>query len=1211
MLRRPLLVHLCWSPRDTAAVRGLALELYGFLGRPPGDDPVLRPGVGIPTEIGRDLVALTASLASGTEAPADARVVVPLLAEGGYADPQFRAALDRLVQQVDGIAGLAVLPLALDPRWRTSLGVDDVDAIATISRGGASLLPGRDRFWTLGSDVGVAIGRRLFGPDGRSATPRIFISHTKTDLEQTARLAARLHDHIATRTRMEVHFDEDDLERGRRLRAQLRHAPHEAVVLVLRTDSYSESPWCTEELLVAKAERVPIVTVLSTRAGESRTSAYGGNHRTIHWQPDREAEVVGRCVQAWLHHHHFLAFGRATLELAGLPSDSLVLSRRPELLDVGTGTRGLVVYPDPPMPEAERDVLRANRPDVRVATPNTLYGRVLMDRDTAPPLADVTLAFSLSDDSRLLPLEQVEVGSGITRTHLRDALDTVVLSTIQTGARIAYGGDFRRGGFSEKVSNLLQAHRRLGLGGRPQLLCYQSDGAREGDGQVVYEPIEVAPPPGTSGVADDELRSMLWHLAMRRASSSGTTARVLLGGKSRPRAIEGDDGYQSTWPGVLEEAYRTAQAGRALYVIGGFGGCAGDIAELLTTDGLPAELDHATHARHPGFDALVQAFEAARVRLGEQPGADRDLLLLGPQAPLRMNDLAAALRLQWSRFVQGDAAAWPNGLTVAENLALLRSTDATEIAHLIFSGLARVRDAAPSRGTLALRCYHGDIASIPGVDAYAVTITPGMEPVGASAAIDARCGGRLRRVVPAHGVEVVAVGSNALAGRHVVVATLDLPPGAVTLEASAVEDLALLVGRACKRLGLVSVACPAFGTTLGVGVATAVQAMLRGFERAGAPAAVTFCEIDPGRLAELRSALPPGGFEDLREGPLPPTPPERAVLYLAARAPTDGTTGVIEAKLFRDDLGATVPCGASEPIDLATWTRLRSRCSRMTEVALHGELLARLLPAAVQQELRAHPEAQLSVVLDETASGLPWEALGHRDPAWTPAITVPLTRRIAMSDAEATLAPASRRGPKLRVLVVADPTSNLPGAREETAAIASLLRARADVELSTIAGPAATLDAVRRALEGTSWDVFHYAGHAFFDPQAPGSSGLELADGVLVAGAIADVHVPRLIVLGACESARVRGPADSEQDPRAARWSFAEGVLRRGVRSFIGTFFVVDDPAARDFSTTLYEGLLAGRRLGTAVRDARARLHAQGQPDWANFLLFGDGALTL
>ena len=122
---------------------------------------------------------------------------------------------------------------------------------------------------------------------------------------------------------------------------------------------------------------------------------------------------------------------------------------------------------------------------------------------------------------------------------------------------------------------------------------------------------------------------------------------------------------------------------------------------------------------------------------------------------------------------------------------------------------------------------------------------------------------------------------------------------------------------------------------------------------------------------------------------------------------------------------------------------------------------------------------------------------------------------------------------------------------------------------------------------------------------------LELADGVLVAGAIADVHVPRLIVLGACESARVRGPADSEQDPRAARWSFAEGVLRRGVRSFIGTFFVVDDPAARDFSTTLYEGLLAGRRLGTAVRDARARLHAQGQPDWANFLLFGDGALTL
>ena len=79
----------------------------------------------------------------------------------------------------------------------------------------------------------------------------------------------------------------------------------------------------------------------------------------------------------------------------------------------------------------------------------------------------------------------------------------------------------------------------------------------------------------------------------------------------------------------------------------------------------------------------------------------------------------------------------------------------------------------------------------------------------------------------------------------------------------------------------------------------------------------------------------------------------------------------------------------------------------------------------------------------------------------------------------------------------------------------------------------------------------------------------------------------------------------------AARWSVAEAVLRRGVRSFIGTFFVVDDDAAQAFSTCLYEGLLAGRQLGDAVRDARALLHRQQQPDWANFLLYGDGTLTL
>lgn len=1211
MFRRPLKLHLCWSPRDTATVRDLARAVYSFVSRSPTDDPVLRPGVGVPTEVGRDLVDLVDRLAHENEPGVDQRVVVPLLAADGYSDAAFRGALARILALGAAGSDVVVLPVVLDPRWHASLSADGGDQVRSIDWDRASSASDPDRLWRLGCDVAISVGRVLRGSGEPASPPHVFLSHARADLESSDRLALQLRDRLASDTDIRVDLHEHAGHPGRWLRDELRAAGSAAVLLVVRTDSYSDDPWCAEDLVLAKTAHVPIVTVLCTSQGESRAAVYGGNHRTVHWQPGRQWEVIGRCVQAWLHHRHFAVFGRAVLGLAGLPTDSVLLSRRPELLDLGA-TRGLVVYPDPPMPEAERDVLRANRPDVRLATPNTLFGRVLMDRDTAPPLSGVTLAFSLSDDSRLRPLESVEIGSGITRTHHREALDAIILSTIHSGARISYGGDLRRGGFSEKLSELVLAHRRLGLGGRPQLLCHLDGGVREGDGTVVFEPIEIAAPVGTDRIADKGVRDSLWHHAMRRTSSRDCSARVLLGGKTRPRGDDEPDGYRGPWPGILEEAFRTVQAGRALFIVGAFEGCTGDIAQMLRTGEVPETLRHTGHAGKGDFDATVAASDDARTALAAIDGADRDLLLLGADGPLRMDAMAEALLQEWTRFVAGGASLWSNGLTVDENHTLFATTDTAEITHLVFAGLTRLQAGTAPRTAARLRCYYGDIASITGVDAYAVTISPGMEPVGASAALDARCGGRLRRVVAARGIEVVGVAGNALAGRHVVVATLDLPAASAALDPRVVTALAERVGGECRRLGLGSIACPVFGATLGLDVATSVHAMLQGFAAAGAPATITFCEIDAHRIEQLRAALPTGAFEDLREGPLPPVAPKRAVLYLAAHAPDASGPGRIEANLYHDDLGAAVPCGTSDPIDAQTWERLRARCETMAEVDACGDaLLRRLLPDKVCRELQAHPDVMLAIVLDQVASGLPWEAMHSPTRAWTPAITVPFARRIALVDAESTLPPPSRRSARRRFLIVSDPTGDLDGARDETRAIAELLRTRPDVDLVTIAGPLATRARVEQALSDETWDIFHYAGHAFFDPSAAGRSGLVLADGALLASDLVRVRVPRLVVLGACESARVRGPSDHDEDPRAARWSFAEGVLRRGVRSFLGTFFVVDDAAAQDFSVKLYQGLLAGHALGLAVRDARALLHRRAQPDWANFLLYGDGTLTL
>lgn len=1219
--RRPLKVHICWSRAETSVARDIALELHGFLNRPASDNPVLRPGVGIPTEVARDLGGLLDAVENATEWPVSVRFVILVLGRRGYRDAAFRAAVERL----DGLgaSGRGIVPLALvlDRRWTKTIAMRSLDVSDMIDR--------RTRAWQIGTEVGISI-RRAMHCDGEARLPHVFISSARPDDQENTRLADRLQQHFRKSTSISASFASDGPTRERLLRAQIVEAANESVFLVVRTDSHGESPACTEGLLLAKRERIPILTIVATDHGEVRAPAYGGNHRTVHWRKGRKWEVVGRCVQVWLHHHHFLAFGRDVLALAGVPADSHLISRSPELLDLVPDVRGLLVYPDPPVGEAERIELRTHRPDVRVATPNTLYGRVLMDGDPAPPLGGATLAFSLSEDSELPELADAAVGKGLSRTHVRDVLGTIALATIHSGARIAYGGDFRRGGFGDLLSTLLDAHRQLGLTPddeisgeralRPSLRLYQRDGKRDGTRLPIYDAVEVPLPPGAELPEYEHERDALWELGMRHEMTRTTEARVLLAGKLHPRTSANPEGYLRAWPGLLEEAYRTLDADAALYVVGGLGGCAGAIASMLRTLAVPPAFDSSTALGDSEYPARVERLLHARRSLATHPDAAKQLLI-GANGPLGMRELAESVLARWRAFVDEDAMAWQNGLTVAQNLRLFASTDPTEISHLVFGGIAKLREthtASPRR----LRCYLGDIASVPEVDAYAVTVTPGLAQVGASASLDARCGGRLRAAVAKAGVEWVTIGSSTLAGRHALIATLDRGPSdAIADIERRIRDAAETIGRECKRLGITSLACPPFGTTLGVPVELSVAEMLAGFAAASAPAIVTFCEADEERYGRLRVALPKDGFEALREGRLPPAALRETGLYLSATSPDTDTPGRISAMLYSPSFGTSIPSGVGPAIDLVTWSSLRLRCDSMHAVKARGEALLQLIEPGVREQLVDATDERLSIIVDTEASGLPWETLAAAMPSAT-AISRPFTRRIALRGANARRVDVRGNG-RRRVLLVANPTENLEGADDEADELEQMLSARlASVDVRVLVRRDATVDRVKRELADGPWDVLHYAGHAFFDANSLDHSGLMLAGGVLRAAEVRTALgnasdgalAPSLIVLGACESARVRGRDLNEVDEtmaRMARWSLAEALLRQGVRALIGTFFAVTDRGSLEFARALYDRLLMGRPIADAVAQARKALFDKERHDWANFILYGDGDFTL
>ena len=196
-----------------------------------------------------------------------------------------------------------------------------------------------------------------------------------------------------------------------------------------------------------------------------------------------------------------------------------------------------------------------------------------------------TIAISISESPDLTRL-------GMSDRHLTGAMETMANYLLSFGYRLAYGGDLRRGGFAEQLFELVSRYDRSAqsqgqpgvtdylpwpacaalshdeyhdlserLGSTAEVKCLSHDG-------TVLEDFKF---PQTPVYDQHEIATSL--TAMRQTMLSDTSARVVLGGRV--------EGYMGSMPGIAEEALLTLQAGRPLYVVGGFGGCARGIAEAL------------------------------------------------------------------------------------------------------------------------------------------------------------------------------------------------------------------------------------------------------------------------------------------------------------------------------------------------------------------------------------------------------------------------------------------------------------------------------------------------------------------------------------------------------------------------------------------------------------------------------------------------------
>jgi SLOG cluster2 len=184
---------------------------------------------------------------------------------------------------------------------------------------------------------------------------------------------------------------------------------------------------------------------------------------------------------------------------------------------------------------------------------------------------------------------------GLSQAHLEDAMAEIARHLLALGARLVYGGDLREGGFTKLLFELVARHRRDADQGdqrfsvknflawpvhilKPITELKKLATALDNLAELVLLDIngEKISFQARAGIANHQPSVDEWSrglTAMRQTMRQFSHARIVLGGRV--------EGYKGTMPGIAEESLLALQAGQPLFLLGGFGGCARDIAETM------------------------------------------------------------------------------------------------------------------------------------------------------------------------------------------------------------------------------------------------------------------------------------------------------------------------------------------------------------------------------------------------------------------------------------------------------------------------------------------------------------------------------------------------------------------------------------------------------------------------------------------------------
>ena len=484
---------------------------------------------------------------------------------------------------------------------------------------------------------------------------KLFLSHTKNDKIGVS-IAKELKLYIDQNTTMSNFFDTNDIQVGNDFDDEILNSIKTSTLIIIHSDTYSSRYWCQKEIISAKRNNRPIISVDYLDSFEDRNFPLMCNFPSIRYK-NNPLNVLELALLETIRFYYCNELFKTYKSCGYIPKFADTFNSVPDSFAIRETKSEMIIYPEPELYPDEKEILSL---DKQLHTPLS-YNMI--------DLSNSKIGISISEPSNN---ELLNIGQDVS--HLRNLSQLLSHKLIRSNAILIYGGDLRNDSFTEllfeeariiKARNLREGVALKNYAYWPSYLLQKQDyidWAAEYTG--ICEFVQQDKPDDISNEYSniDLVSSYIPHNKyvisrclsyMRENMIDECNIRISAGGKVT--------GYVGCMPGVLEEIYIALKKAKPLFLLGGFGGISAKICQYIMTKKLPAELT---------IDWQISNNENYYKLLLEYQDNDR--------------------RIDYSWITDLDYSSLHNGLDEEDNKKLFVTPFADEAIYLISKGLHRL-----------------------------------------------------------------------------------------------------------------------------------------------------------------------------------------------------------------------------------------------------------------------------------------------------------------------------------------------------------------------------------------------------------------------------------------------------------------------------------------------------------------------------------------